>query len=84
MIIIEIDADSEAFRDLASCTDDSVYKLRIALDEGDFKIKPNESVWSPGFKDGVTIKASGDLYTLLRDIGDIERAAAIQVTSKAR
>jgi len=68
MIIIEMDSGSEAFHALnTATTDPGTYKLRIAFDEGQFKIKLNEGVWTPG-RDGVTVKANGSTVQVLRDM----------------
>jgi len=76
MIIIEMDSDSQAFHALEAATmNPSIYKLRIALDEGQFKIKLNEDTWTAELA-GATIKANGTTVQFLRDMG-FPRAAEL-------
>jgi hypothetical protein len=80
MIIIEMNSNSQAFHALNAATSDpAVYKLRIALDEGQFKIKFNEGLWTADLE-GTTVKfspyvAPGSILQLLRDVGTPQQDA---------
>lgn len=76
MIIIEIDSNTEAFQVLLNATQGSgTHKLRIALDEGQFKIQIGARVWTPELA-GAEVKADGSTVQLLRDMG-FPRAAEL-------
>ena len=58
MIIIEVPQGTEAYRELQEAIrEDDAYLIRLALDEGTFKIKVNEATWSPPL-DGAVIKGT--------------------------
>ena len=68
MIIIEIPQGTEAYRELQEAArDDDAYLVRIALDEGTFKIKVNEGSWSPPL-DGVNILSPGTRQEVTSDV----------------
>lgn len=77
MIIMEMDAGGQAFHALlCAFQDPSTYRVRIALDEGEFKIKVNEDTWTPELEH-VNIKRGGGAAQLLRDLGLAGSARAL-------